>query len=99
MAGFSLDAIDPKLTTIKKGLTPFIKLSVSGKIKVIDVDTDFFTENYPISAAIEACYPSNRNLENAKWQKNLPNSILSPRNHHIFTINFKQIFTYIHINI
>lgn len=33
-----------------------IRLGVTGKIKGIDVDTSFFTGNFPPSASLEACF-------------------------------------------
>lgn len=45
-----------------------VKLGVAGKITAFDIDTTFFTGNYPASASIEACYAPNGDLSNALWQ-------------------------------
>lgn len=76
-----------------------IKLAVAGRIKALDIDTTFFTGNYPASAAVEACYTPTANLNNVKWQNILENNVLGPSNHHIFTIENEQVFTHIRLNI
>lgn len=76
-----------------------IKLAVAGRIKALDIDTTFFTGNYPASAAVEACYTPTGNLNNVKWQNILENNVLGPSNHHIFTIENEQVFTHIRLNI
>ncbi len=53
-----------------------VKLGVAGKIKAVDVDTTFFTGNYPSSASLEGCYAPNDDTQNALWQPILANSIL-----------------------
>lgn len=76
-----------------------IKLAVAGRIKALDIDTTFFTGNYPASAAVEACYTQTGNLNDVKWQNILENNVLGPSNHHIFTIENEQVFTHIRLNI
>ncbi len=76
-----------------------IKLGVAGKIKALDIDTTFFTGNYPASAAVEACYAPDGDLNNVKWQNILKNNILGPSDHHIFNIDTEQVFTHIRLNI
>ena len=76
-----------------------IKLGVAGKIKALDIDTTFFTGNYPASAAVEACYAPDGDLNSVKWQNILKNNILGPSNHHIFNIDTEQVFTHIRLNI
>lgn len=76
-----------------------VKLGVSGKIKGLDIDTTFFTGNYPASAAVEACYAPDGSLEKAEWHQILPNSILGPSQHHIFPIANDQVYSHIRLNI
>ena len=76
-----------------------VKLGVAGKIKAVDVDTTFFTGNYPASASLEGCYAPNDDTQNALWQPILANSILGPSQHHIFDIENQTVFTHIRINI
>lgn len=76
-----------------------VKLGVAGKIKAIDIDTTFFTGNYPASASLEGCYAPNGNTQEALWQPLLGNSILGPSQHHIFDVQNDAIFTHIRLNI
>ncbi|NNH86385.1 allantoicase [Acinetobacter terrae] len=76
-----------------------IKLGVAGKIKALDIDTTFFTGNYPASAAVEACYAPDGELSNIEWQNILKNSLLGPSDHHIFNIVTEQVFTHVRLNI
>lgn len=76
-----------------------IKLGVAGKIKALDIDTTFFTGNYPASAAVEACYAPDGELSNIEWQNILKNNLLGPSDHHIFNIDTEQVFTHIRLNI
>ncbi|MHA3055404.1 allantoicase [Acinetobacter sp. ANC 4633] len=76
-----------------------VKLGVAGKIYGLDIDTTFFTGNYPASAALEACYATDDNLDQAEWHNLLPNSILGSSQHHIFDISSDQVFSHIRLNI
>ncbi|NNH37854.1 allantoicase [Acinetobacter terrae] len=76
-----------------------IKLGVAGKIKALDIDTTFFTGNYPASAAVEACYAPDGELNDIEWKNILKNNLLGPSNHHIFNIDTEQVFTHIRLNI
>ncbi len=76
-----------------------IKLAVSGQIQALDIDTTFFSGNYPASAAVQACYAPDGNLDQAEWISILENNVLGPSQHHIFQISAKQIFTHVRLNI
>lgn len=76
-----------------------VQLGVAGKIKALDIDTTFFSGNYPASASVEGCYAPNENLDDAEWHQILPNSILGPSQHHVFEVSMNQIFTHLRLNI
>ncbi|MCG2573424.1 allantoicase [Acinetobacter sp. ME22] len=76
-----------------------VKLGVAGKISGLDIDTTFFTGNYPASAALEACYAPDDQLDQVEWHSLLPNSVLGSSQHHIFEIASDQVFTHIRLNI
>ena len=76
-----------------------IELGVMGKIKALDIDTTFFTGNYPASAAVEACYAPNGNFTDAKWHSILPNSILGSSQHHVFDLETSEVYTHVRLNI
>lgn len=77
-----------------------IQLGVAGTIQAVDIDTTFFTGNYPASASLEGCYAPNGDIENAQWQSILPNSLLGPSQHHVLiSQNAQQVFTHVRLNI
>jgi allantoicase len=76
-----------------------IQLGVSGKIKAFDIDTTFFTGNYPASASVEACYAPTGDLSHADWHPILANTILGPSQHHFFDVSSDSLYTHIRLNI
>ena len=76
-----------------------VKLGVAGKIKAVDIDTTFFTGNYPASASIEACYAPNDDLSTVEWHQILPNSILGPSDHHLYDVSSPVTYTHVRLNI
>ncbi|MEB3766862.1 allantoicase [Acinetobacter sp. MD2] len=77
-----------------------IKLGVAGQIHAFDIDTTFFTGNYPASAAVEACYAPDDVLDHAEWIPLLDNHILGSSQHHIFNAHpSNQTFSHIRLNI
>lgn len=76
-----------------------IKLGVAGTIQAIDIDTSFFTGNYPASASVEACFAPNGDLSIAQWHSILPNSILGPSQHHLFELKHQHTYSHIRLNI
>lgn len=77
-----------------------IALGVAGTVHAIDIDTTFFTGNYPASASLEGCYAPDGQLDHAQWQSILPNSLLGPSQHHLLNSqNNTQVFTHIRLNI
>ncbi|MGE8538719.1 MAG: allantoicase [Acinetobacter sp.] len=76
-----------------------IKLAVAGQIQALDIDTTFFSGNYPASAAVEACYAPDGNIDAAEWISILENNVLGPSQHHIFPISSNHIFTHVRLNI
>ncbi|KAA8735405.1 allantoicase [Acinetobacter qingfengensis] len=76
-----------------------IRLGVTGKISGVDLDTSFFTGNYPASASIEACYAPNDQLDGVVWQEILPNTPLSPDHHHVLEVAQTDPVTHLRLNI
>ncbi len=60
-----------------------IKLAVAGQLQALDIDTTFFSGNYPASAAVQACYAPDGNLDQAEWISIIENNVLGPSQHHI----------------
>ncbi|WP_269914670.1 allantoicase [Acinetobacter sp. HY1485] len=76
-----------------------IQLGVAGIIQGFDLDTTFFTGNYPASASIEGCYAPDNNLKDAVWESLLPNQCLSASTHHFFESHHQGLYSHIRLNI
>ncbi|MFT4020397.1 MAG: allantoicase [Acinetobacter sp.] len=76
-----------------------VKLGVAGKIQAVDIDTTFFTGNYPASASLEACYVEGDDISQAQWINILSNHELGSSQHHILPTEANGIFSHIRLNI
>jgi len=81
-----------------------IELATSGKIKGVDIDTNFFLGNHPPHASIEACYMPNASSineieANAKWVEILPKSPLNAGSQNFYGIVNDTIFTHLKLHI
>ncbi len=76
-----------------------IQLGVAGRIQALDIDTTFFTGNYPASASVEACFAPSGELAQAAWVNILGNTVLGPSQHHILKVSTDQVFTHVRLNI
>lgn len=76
-----------------------VRLGCSGRISGFDIDTSFFTGNYPASASIEACYAPDDQLEQVEWQPLLANTPLQPDHHHVLSIATSSEVTHLRLNI
>jgi allantoicase len=81
-----------------------IRLGCPGVITSIDVDTHFFTGNFPEHCLIEACgiegYPSEKELmsESIEWDQIVPRSALKGDTHNIFQVDDKRRFTHLRLS-
>ncbi len=77
-----------------------IRLGVSGRISGVDIDTTFFSGNYPASASLEGCYsPASDPTDNTQWFEILPNQNLKPSQHHVLECAKTDIVTHLRLNI
>ncbi len=77
-----------------------IRLGVPGIIKGVDIDTRFFTGNYPPSASLEACYsPDGDPTDNSQWTELLPSVELQGDSHHLHAIQSGQPWTHLRFHI
>lgn len=77
-----------------------IRLGVAGSIKGVDIDTSFFTGNYPPSASLEACFLTEGEPdENTQWTEVLSAVELQGNSHHYHEINNDQAFSHLRFNI
>ena len=77
-----------------------IRLGVPGIIKGVDIDTRFFTGNYPPSASLEACYsPDGDPTDKSQWTELLPSVELQGDSHHLHAIQSDQPWTHLRFHI
>ncbi|WP_120997951.1 allantoicase [Stutzerimonas urumqiensis] len=77
-----------------------IRLGVPGSIKGVDIDTSFFTGNFPPSASLEACFVAEGDPTDATvWTEVLAAVELKGNSHHYHEIANDQAFTHLRFNI
>lgn len=75
-----------------------IKLGVPGVLHGVDIDTSFFTGNYPPQASIEACV-SEDDVPAGGWTEVLGKTALQGDTHHYLAIENDSIWTHLQLNI
>jgi allantoicase len=81
-----------------------IALGTPGIIASVDIDTSFFTGNYPEHCAVEACgregYPSPDELSRpgADWAQIVPRSRLRGDAHNVFAVSDPRRFTHVRLS-
>jgi allantoicase len=81
-----------------------IRLGAAGIITSVDVDTSFFTGNYPQSVSVEACgcegYPSPAELAapSAGWETIVANAGLTGDSHNVFEVTDRRRFTHVRLS-
>jgi allantoicase len=80
-----------------------VRLGTPGIIHGIDVDTAFFTGNYPPSASADGLsadgYPSAAELAAATWTPLVPRSPLAGDSRNLFTVDSPHRFTHVRLTI
>jgi allantoicase len=80
-----------------------VRLGAPGVITSIDIDTSFFTGNFPQAASVEAGgwegYPSPEELAGATtgWEPVVPLSKLTGDGHNVFTVTDARRFTHVRV--
>jgi allantoicase len=75
-----------------------IKLGVAGVVHGVDIDTSFFTGNFPPQASIEACV-SQDEIPAGGWTEILGQTDLEGDTHHYLAIESDSIWTHLRLNI
>lgn len=81
-----------------------IRLGTAGIITSVDVDTSFFTGNYPQLVSVEACghegYPSAAELAapSAGWETVVPNVAVTGDSHNILAVKDGRRFTHVRLS-
>ena len=79
-----------------------IQLATSGKIKGVDIDTNFFLGNHPPFASIEAGYTDSTgdtDFDKMQWTEILAKSPLEPGSQNLYEINSDAIYTHLKLHI
>ena len=76
-----------------------ITLATAGRIRGFDVDTAFFTGNYPTACAIEGCLAPDGPDEASEWVELLPPSPLGPSAQHFFDCATGGLFSHVRLRI
>ncbi|WP_109512696.1 allantoicase [Pseudomonas ovata] len=77
-----------------------IRLGVAGVIKGVDIDTSWFTGNYPPSASLQACFLADGDPDDSTdWLEVLPSVDLQGNSHHYHAIDASQPFSHLRLNI
>ncbi|WIM94828.1 allantoicase [Actinoplanes oblitus] len=80
-----------------------IRLGAPGVIHGVDVDTAFFTGNFPPYASVDATslpgYPGPAELAEAEWTEILPRSELKGDSGNLFPVGDPRRFTHVRLNI
>jgi allantoicase len=80
-----------------------VRLGAPGAVTSVDVDTSFFTGNFPAACAVEACaaedYPSPAELlgPETEWAELVPRSPLRGDAHNVFGVTDPRRFTHIQL--
>jgi len=75
-----------------------VKLGLPGVIRGIDIDTRFFTGNFPPEASIDVCVSNNEVPEDG-WVELLPKAPLQGDDHNYFAVDNDQAWTHLRLNI
>jgi allantoicase len=76
-----------------------VKLALPGVIKLIDLDTRYFTGNYPPKASVEATNDADPTAANTTWTPILPASALGGDRHNPFPISAAGAWSALRLNI
>ena len=77
-----------------------IRLGVPGSIKGVDIDTSFFTGNFPPSASLDGCFVAEGEPnDDTQWSEVLSSVELQGNSHHYHEINDARPYTHLRLNI
>ncbi|KSW22649.1 MULTISPECIES: allantoicase [unclassified Pseudomonas] len=77
-----------------------IRLGVPGSIKGVDIDTSFFTGNFPPSASLDGCFVAEGEPnDDTQWTEVLSSVELQGNSHHYHEISDERPYTHLRLNI
>jgi len=75
-----------------------IRLGVPGVLHGVDIDTRFFTGNYPPRASVDACI-SDDDVPAGEWLEVVPKTDLQGDAHHLLAVDADTAWTHLRLNI
>ena len=75
-----------------------IRLGVPGIIRGVDIDTSFFTGNYPPQASIDVC-SSDEDAPEDGWTELVPKTDLNGDAHHLIPVHNERAWSHLRLNI
>ena len=75
-----------------------IRLGRPGVVHGVDIDTSYFTGNYPPQASLDACV-SDEDVPDGAWQEILSTTDLEGNAHHPLAIGGDDVWTHLRLNI
>ena len=75
-----------------------VRLGVPGVIRGVNIDTSFFTGNYPPHASIEACR-SDEDEPEGHWTEIVAKTELAGDAHHFVSVASREVWTHVKLNI
>jgi allantoicase len=83
--------------------TAIVRLGTPGVVHGVDVDTAFFTGNFPPYAAVDGCaldgYPDAARLRDAPWAPLVPRSALAGDSRNLFEVDAPRRCTHVRLTI
>jgi allantoicase len=76
-----------------------VKLASAGTLALLDIDTRYFTGNYPPHASVQACRTTGQPDLNTPWIDLLPHRSLQGDAHNFFELASTDIWTHLKLNI
>lgn len=76
-----------------------VKLGRPGTIAGFDIDTSFFTGNFPPAASIEACAEGDDPMQDGSWQPLLAPMSLAGNSHHLVAVESGAVYSHVRLNI
>jgi len=79
--------------------TCILRLGLPGMVTGIDLDTTYFTGNYPPSASIDGCRSEGDPSAKSQWAELLPSVPLKGNAHNLFHVHDERTWTHLRLNI
>jgi allantoicase len=76
-----------------------VQLAAPGRIELFDIDTRYFTGNYPPHASIAACRCDHRPTEDTAWTELLPRAPLRGDRHNYFEVGSREAWTHLRLDL